>query len=45
MSHRWKSLVFRVASVAPACRAMAAICASNCEIGLPSARRSLTMSA
>ena len=33
--HCSRSIVFRVASLAPARRAMAAICASNCAIGRP----------
>lgn len=39
-----KSMPFRVANLAPASYAMAAICASNCEISRPVARRALTMS-
>ena len=39
-----KSPTFRVANRAPRWRAIAAICASNCEIGRPAARRLLTMS-
>ena len=33
--HSWKSVTFRVAKAAPESRTMAAICASNWEIGLP----------
>jgi hypothetical protein len=40
-----KSATFRVAITAPLERAMAAICASNCEIGRPILRRSTAMRA
>ena len=39
-----KSLVFRVASRAPARLAIAAICASSCEMGRPISRRPLMIS-
>ena len=38
-----KSSTLRVATVAPVAHAIAAICASNCEMGRPARRRSVAI--